>query len=692
MWSIVTFSLAQATDLPGWSAVGPERGHVMDIGVRKGQIIALSRIGAFAAPLDLSEWKRFPHFPVNARAFSFVRDSENVWSISPNGVFFHSPAPAGIAPAPLGGMFLDIEAAESGSALTLVRGAETVAGVWRVAQDGTMIHGLSGVDPWVIAVRENVVYVGTIGQGLWVSHDFGKSFTNLIPEGTVSAADWIGDTPWFGWVDGRITKGESQTLECTLPKAVPTAISRVAGQIYAFADEEARPYFDIFRCEADGTASAVRPAVRDPDQTSFSPTGLWPVDADRALVGTFRSGPFLLDATGLRAARTGFRATIGAAAAARDEELSVSMMSTGVYRTVDEGKSWAIPGVKGLNFPVTDTSDLLYLGSELVALDFEGLRILRDRDWVGEAGKKIQNTLRSNDLTELSFDAKNQLWAKDFQGGLWARVGAEWQSCPSPKVARLEGQGQGLLIATETGFVRAKQCEGPFEPAWMGQAGESKSTLSRADGDWLASPGTLYFRGNPVASLAEAKIQAISVYHSAQGDEFVLIAAEDVPVQHCDTDGCQPVALPPPSPIRALGMLTSGGIWALENRGTMLLSRPGERGDDLPSLAQYLMIPGFKHVEQSEFSSQMALNNLEHPPWRGAVAGADPQSKTREAQDALSVAKRAAAAAEDLPPETDTSSSGVWRWIIAAEAAVLAGAIAFFSRERSAKSTGRSRR
>lgn len=676
---ILAIQLGIADELPGWTAVGPERGHVMDVGLRNEQIVALSRIGALAAPMDLSEWARDPHFPVNARAFSFVPDSGEAWSITPNAIFYGAPHPLGIAPAPAGGMLLDIEASESDAALVLVRGSEAAAGVWRIGRDRSFVQSLSGVDPWTLAVRNNFVYLGTLGQGLWVSKDFGKSFSNVIPEGTVSAVRWIDESPWFGWVDGRITKDESQTLQCTLPKATPTSIARVGGQIYAYADEKARPYFDIFRCEPDGTATPVRPEVPDPDQFLFAPTGLWPIDADRALVGTFRAGPFLLDATGLTPARTGFRATLGSAAAARDGEVAVAMMSTGVYHTIDEGKTWAIPGLKGRSFPVTDTADLLFRGNALIALDFEGLRILSDNTWTGEAGKKVQNTLRSNDLMDLTFDADNQLWAKDFQGGLWTQSGGDWQACPAPKVVRLDGQGADFVVVTQSAFLSIKTCEGPLEPAWQGEAGKATPATARADAGWLAAPGALYFHGRPIAALARARIEAIAAHSTASGKPFVLVAQERSPVLRCDQSACEAVAKAPPSPIRALGQLGKDGIWALELRGTVVVARAGEAGSDIPAPAQSIVVPDLPLIEQAELSQQTALLNLEHPPWRGAVSGVDPQSPHKGSH----------AIPSDADIEAGTPS--FWRWIVLAEFVVLVAAIAYFARKRPTKPRPRSR-
>jgi hypothetical protein len=89
---------------------------------------------------------------------------------------------------------------------------------------------------------------------------------------------------------------------------------------------------------------------------------------------------------------------------------------------------------------------------------------------------------------------------------------------------------------------------------------------SRAWGEWIATSEALYYDGQFVQSLPEAKIDSMI----ADG-EGVLISARQESLLHCTVEECTEVAPAVEEPLLALGKLNNGTIWALEQRGSLLL-------------------------------------------------------------------------------------------------------------------------
>ena len=234
-------------------------------------------------------------------------------------------------------------AAVPGGALVALRGAQ--AGIWRF--DGTLVR-VAEVDPWQIAVDGDRVLVATLDQGLWTSEDGGRTFAASAP-GTVSAVAFLEGHAWAGWSDGRLLKDGVEACRLAGP---PISLASIAGVTWAVVDSATGPSGSLARC--GGLPRKVPPP--DDDPVPFQPTGLWPLDDAHALLGSFRSGPLVLDADGVRPARTGFRATIGSDAVVVDNQLTVALASSGVYATSDQGTTWrhVAAGADPSQAPVTD--------------------------------------------------------------------------------------------------------------------------------------------------------------------------------------------------------------------------------------------------------------------------------------------------------------------------------------------------
>jgi len=101
--------------------------------------------------------------------------------------------PVAVSPSPLG----------EGIAVVAVRGR--TPGVLLVGTDDSApVTVLSDVDPWCVITRGEQVWVGTLGQGLWVSNDGGLTFTEAVPGASVPALDIVGETLLMGLRDGSV--------------------------------------------------------------------------------------------------------------------------------------------------------------------------------------------------------------------------------------------------------------------------------------------------------------------------------------------------------------------------------------------------------------------------------------------------------------------------------------------------------
>ncbi|MSP54604.1 MAG: hypothetical protein EXR69_03220 [Myxococcales bacterium] len=632
---IAAGATGQAADLPGWIEVGPERGHVMDIALSGESVLALTRVGVLATDLSLSRWRRDARFPAALKLLA-AEPGSAVWGVSRAGIWRVDSSARLVAPLPgaAGGRtaVVDVVSPAVGVVVVALRGDDP--GVWRVESGASggdaavLVRTVSGIDPWQMAVDGATIWLGTLDKGLMVSRDGGKSFASVPggDEGAVSAVAVIDGSVWTGWSDGRVTTGpdgrvttgpdagpSAPRLVCTVRVGPPIAMAKVGERVLTVVDAATGPLSDLYECPTVGPPgdAVMVPSPRvDDDPTPLQPTGLWALDAARAILGTFRSGPLLVDATGLQTARAGFHATLGEAAKpGPDGRLGVVLMSTGVYESRDGTETWTPIAARASEphsatrrrwtlspiwwswmprraqiGPVTDATDLHYAADRVTVVDFEGVTIGKRDQWSRTNGVYTAGGGRKNGLLEISDDAEGQLWGRDFDGNLWEQDGEIWTRCATGDVLRLDGEGDHLVVVTATSLLSVADCAAAGTPVWpdLPTSVTSGPAATRSDGHWLAAPGGLWRDGEAVATLPNEAVQALSVLEGAaeDGSATVHVALSSGAVLSCATGTCVEATKRLPGPVRAIGQLSSGSgrgglLWALEERGSILLSHPG---------------------------------------------------------------------------------------------------------------------
>ena len=118
------------------------------------------------------------------------------------------------------------------------------------------------------------------------------------------------------------------------------------------------------------------------------------------------------------------------------------------------------------------------------------------------------------------------------------------------------------MVVTKRGFVRpsCQQVELIDVPSM-----DTKN--SRAWGDWIATSEFLYHKEQLILDLPEAKIDSLI----ADGSDAVLISARNEPILRCTVESCEEIAPALSEPVLAMGRLSTGEIWALEQKGTLLI-------------------------------------------------------------------------------------------------------------------------
>lgn len=661
-------------DLPGWHETGPERGHVMDVATRGDEVLALTRIGVLRADRSLQRWSRTPEFPTNTRHLTTTADGVAVWSNTPRRLWRVDTRARPVASLPEGGVLVDL-AGVPGGAVIAMRG--DTHGVWRVTEDGAVSPVLPDVDPWVLATHGSEVDVGTLDRGLWTSADEGRTFVHVGEDAAVSAIGRVSGQLWVAYADGRITRGGGETV-CTSEAGPPIAIAEVAGRALLVIDSLRGPLPDLYACGADGTADKLPSGLPGEDGLEPQPTGLWPVDPDHAVLGTFRTGAALVDASGAHYARNGFRATLASAVAQTSTgELLLGLMSTGVFHSVDQGATWTsiASGPTDASHPVSDAMDVAVAGERLLVVDFEGITIGRGDRWYRTEGASVEGSGRGNALMEVGADGAGTLWGRDFAGGLWREARGRWRRCAQGDVLRIDGQGSAMLLATTTGFVRPDACDTPGTRAWADLAGDT--TGLRSDGHWVAGHGRLWRDGQIVGSLQAGMVQAIAARVVGTGEE-VLVAGDRGTVQRCTEAGCAPAARALPSPVVAIGWLADGRIWATEQQGSFLVA---EGDADLPGVsdANAVATETASARPSLDVAGPAAEATLTIPPWRGVgradfagalKSGAAVLPLTRPSPDS----RRGIGAADAAPRE---GSSSAWLYALYAIEATAAAVIAW---------------
>ena len=120
-------------------------------------------------------------------------------------------------------------------------------------------------------------------------------------------------------------------------------------------------------------------------------------------------------------------------------------------------------------------------------------------------------------------------------------------------VLRFDGDGEDLVVVTKRGFVEPSCGQVTTKPV-----PQMNTEESRAWGGWIATSEALYYEGQFVQSLPEAKIDSM-----VKDGDGVLVSARQEALLHCTMASCTEVAPAIEEPIIALGRLKDGTIWAL---------------------------------------------------------------------------------------------------------------------------------
>ncbi len=665
-----------APSLPGWVEAGPERGHVMDVATRGDEVLALTRTGVLKSDRSLDRWSRAPEFPTNTRHLATARDGGGAWSDTPKRIWRVGSRARAVAWVPSGGVIVDLVGVTGGAVFAL-RG--DTHGLWRVDDEGNLSEVLADVDPWVLSTRGDRVYAGTLDQGLWVSEDGGASFTQSVAEGAVSALGTVGQQTWVAFSDGRVVREGDDRPVCLSKDGPPLALAQVDGRTLLVLDSADGPLPNLYACGADGVASPVAGVAADDALPAVEPSGIWPLDAGHALLGTFRTGPILVSRAGAAYARTGFRATLtSAVAAAAGGEIVLALMSTGVFHSTDGGRSWTpiATGAADGNKPVTDAMDVAIAGQRILVADFNGISIGRDDRWYRSGGAFVEGGGRPNALVEVADDGRGGLWGRDFAGGTWRQATGGWTACAQGGVTRLDGEGESLVFATAAGFLHPGDCDEPAVATWPAIAGDTSQVHS--DGHWAAGGGALWLDGERVLDYAFGAVQALAA-RGVGGHQEVLVATGSGGLLRCDRSACAPATHKLPGPVVAVGWTADGTIWAAEQQGTFLLAE-GETDVSRPSDASALAPEMAGQRPGADVAGPAAATLLSIPPWRGAGrAGFGPSGPApgdempRRGASTLPLVHTSPVAGE--APTAAATGEG-WSWIhamFAAEAVAAAG-------------------
>ena len=551
--------------LPGWEAIGPERGHVIDTAVGDGQVLVATRVGVMAAEFDREEvgtWRREPRFPVNTRRIEPGVDG-TWWCSASNAVWHISDRGTTCVPLVDESYPVDIAVMNDGSAIVAVRGQSS--GVIRAGADGTTpVTLLSEVDPWCVVARGEQVWVGTLGQGMWVSDDGGWSFSETRPGACITALEFVGQTLLMGLRDGSVVDViESRTIG-TVEPGWATGFAQVdEGVLLVLSASPNRPEsLSLW----DGASFSTFPPPRvDNDPTHLNITGLWPLNDTSVLVGTFRRGPLAYENGVFRPVRSGFRASNLRGAVRRGDGLMVAMMGTGVYLSDATGDNWR--GQHRYPGPVTDTLALSSDGDAVIAVDFEGVtRLDATGGWTRFGGVHDPAAPTPNGLTDVRVDGEGRWWGLTKSRRLMLLVEGGWQECSDRGARRLDGNGEHLLLLTNQGFFTLDSCSARGKRVWPDVPMPQTLEDARADEGWLAVPGALYRSGALFAVLPQGRIGAIA----GRDDEALVVVLGSV--LSCRQGLCVEVGVPFGEPSTGVGWLEDGRAWYTEAGGTVWAS------------------------------------------------------------------------------------------------------------------------
>lgn len=599
VWLFTALTLS-APSAAGWQPIGPERGHVLHAAVGPQAVSVATRVGVVTAGPGLDDWERDPRFPPEVRRLATGPDgvvwgapAGQIWRIAERAervVFFESQTTP-----------VDLAVTGGGALLAALRGEE--AGVLRI--DGEPSRVLDGVDPWCLAVSGERVLLGTVDAGVYLSEDGGRSFEpSLATDAGVSAVAWVDGQAWAGLADGGLQVLRDGVWDPLPPLRGGYAIGIAQVQGGALIAQQPRQRGHDSLVLHDGQSG--RPIQRlrvDDDASAVDLTGAWSLPDGRALVGSFRRGPLVHDGAELSATREGFRATVtgGAALDARGR-LILALMGTGVYLSDDAGASWQSAGAG--QGPVTDSVAVAPQGDGVLVVDFEGVTRLGAAG-VWERLPRNPQLQPGQNLVSVGVDDQERLWALDRVGQLFQLEDGSWSRCKQ-RGLRIDGQGEHLLLAVQSGFLRPGSCEDAWQPLALDDPQGLDGRSARASGGWIAGGGAVWRGSKRRFAIPLGPVSAVA----ARQDEL-LVALDDGRLMRC-AERCDPVDALPGAPV-ALGWLPDGRIWAAEGVGTLLVQAAGS------AVSSWSDVSGARRVTGD-------LMPLERAPWNDEASpqGPDP--------------------------------------------------------------------
>jgi len=535
-----------------WSVVGPERGHVLDVDVGTEEILLTTRVGVMRSTPTLDSWERDARFPPDTKRVATWKGGAwgapptQLWEINALGKRLVQQNPQSVV--------TDLDAREDGVLFVGWRGK--TKGLWRVEPQGEAKQIISDIEPWQIIADGRDVWVATIAKGLWSSED-GQPFEQ-VSTGSVTSIAQIGDEVWMALPTGQIVDVHTQEVVATVEGGFASHMAAVEDAKVLLTVVSPTRQAHPFQVFSDGVLTPITQIDVDEDSGLIGPTGGWKLADGTALVGSFRRGPLRWNGE-MTPVRTNFHATVsGGAAMDANGTVAMAFMGTGVYLYQDH-KVLAHP-TEG---PVTDSISVSSVLGQIAVVDFEGINLLQsDGTWGQMAGLPHQTGRVNNALKQVGKTDAETWWGFDYSGRLWNHQNDEWTACSLFGVIRLDGDGEDLVVVTKRGFV---------EPSCGQVSSKLERSLnteeSRAWGEWIATSEALYYQGQFVQSLPEAKIDSMV----SDGTDGVLVSARQASLLRCTVAECIEVASAVEEPLIAIGRLKDNSIWAVEQRGSLLL-------------------------------------------------------------------------------------------------------------------------
>jgi hypothetical protein len=581
-----------------WRPIGPERGHVVDASTQSGDLLVATRVGVLRADSWDSDWQRDPRFPEGTRRLAGWKNG--AWAAPPGQLWEINPEGTRLVYSFEGGIAVDLAVLENGRSFAAVRGPNR-GELWATDPGKAPRIVLKDIEPWTLTTRGNQVWLGTVNQGLWTSKNGGEDFKR-IQKGAISALGQVDGETWAAFSDGRIVNVDDDKEVLRISGGHASSIAGLGPESALVTVISPMGKTGPLQQIKNGAIQPLQKLKVDEDIGYLGPTGAWPLGAGKALVGSFRRGPLLWDGETLALARKNFRAFVsGGAAIDAQGRLIIAGMGTGVY-TYSNGKMGTHTAGEG---PVTDTVAVRRVGDQVSVVDFEGIvRLGADGRWQRTEGVQDIQRGQRNGLVDLAQDGQGVLWGIDGDGRLHQYQGETWKRCVIQKALRLDGDGPHLVVATQQGFLKpnCKKAIAAFDL-------EVPAEHSRALGGWIAAPGQLYGGGRLKARLPAGDIHAVAL-----GKNGLLVSVANQPLLLC-SPACVKVSPAPPSPLTAIGTLPTGVIWAMEEKGTLLLLDGTTANAD----------PGaWTHVA-AQGKSDWSLISLLKDPWMQHGPGKGPQ-------------------------------------------------------------------